>query len=78
MRDTSFIRLAEYRLDSRMSILNERACISVEIDRLLRIEEHGLLRIHLEYEILEGTETDHSEQRILLLFRKIIDLSKLK
>ena len=54
-----------------MSILDERSCISVEIDRLLRVEKHGLLRIHLHDEVLEGTESDHVEEFVFLILRHI-------
>ena len=71
------IRLAEDRLDTSMSILNKRTGVTIEIDRLLRIKEHGLARIHLKNEVLKSTKADHLEERILLLSRKIINLSKL-
>ena len=51
-----------------MSILNEGAGIAVEIDGLLRIEKHLLARIHLEYEILQGPQTNHVVKTLLFRF----------
>ena len=60
-----------------MSILDERTCIAVEVDRLLRVEEHCLLRVDLEDEVLQCSKADHSEESILLLGRKVVDLAEL-
>ena len=47
MRNTLFISLSENGFYTGMSILYEWSCISVEVDRLLRVKEHCLARIHL-------------------------------
>ena len=78
MCDTLFVCLAKDRLDTGMGILDERTGITVEVDRLLRVEEHGLARVNLEDEILQGTKAYHLEEFILFLCRKIVDLSKLE
>ena len=61
-----------------MGILDERSCITVEVNRFLRIEEHCLSWVYLEDEVLQGTEADHLEECILLLLREVVDLSKLE
>ena len=43
----SFSYLAKKRLNTSISILQERTCISVEVDRFLRIESHILTRVNL-------------------------------
>ena len=67
VRNALLVCLSEDRLDTCMSVLDEWTCVSVEVDRLLRIEEHCLAWIHLEDEVLERTEADHLEESVLLL-----------
>ena len=61
-----------------MGILDERSRVSVEVDGFLRVEEHRLLRIHLDDEILQGAEPYHPEQFVLLLLIHIFKLSELQ
>ena len=78
MSYTLGISLTEDRLDSCMSVLDERTGVTVEVNRLLRIEEHCLSWVNLEDEVLQCTEADHLEERILLILAEVVDLSKLE
>ena len=57
-----------------MRILNKGTGIAVEIDRLLRIKQHLLARIHLQNEILQSPQTNHMIKLILLGLIHIIQL----
>ena len=60
-----------------MSILDERTGIAVKVDGLLRIEEHGLLRIHLDNEVLKGAKANHTVKLLFLVLGKISKLATL-
>ena len=59
-----------------MGVLHKRACVAVEVDGLLRVEEHGLLRVDLEDEILQGTEADGVVKLVGLLGREVFGLAQ--
>ena len=60
-----------------MGILDERAGVAVEVDRLARIEKHRLFRVHLQDEILERAQSDHRGNGVGLLFRTAVELAQL-
>ena len=56
-RDALGFCLAHDSADTSVGVLDERTCIAVEVDTLLRVEEHVLAGIHLEDEVLQRSET---------------------
>ena len=48
----------QHRLNTSVGVLNERTCVAVEVDRLLRVEHHVLARVDLEQEVFQRTKTD--------------------
>ena len=60
-----------------MGVLDEGTRVAVEVDRLARIEEHRLLGIHLEDEVLQGTQTYHRRYSLGLLLRAAVELTQL-
>ena len=49
--------LAHDAADTSVGILDERTCITVEVDTLFWVEEHVLACVHLEDEIFQGSKT---------------------
>ena len=71
-----FFGLAQHRTDTCVGVLHKRTRVAIEVDGLLRIEEHCLLRINLEDEILQGTESDGVIEFVGLFRRKVFGLAK--
>ena len=67
--DALFCRLAQDAADAGVGVLDKRTRVSVEVDALLRIEEHVLACVHLEDEILESAHTHDAGNLGGLLFR---------
>ena len=59
-----------------MGILYKGARVAVEVDGLLGVEEHSLLRVDLEDEILQGAQTDGVVQPVGLLGRQVLGLAE--
>ena len=66
------LSLAQNTADSRVGVLDEGACIAVEIDTFFRIEEHILARINLQDEVFQGTHTHNAGDFTALFFRHIV------
>ena len=75
--DALFVRLAQNRHDAGVCILDERAGVAVEIDGLLGVEEHFLLGIDLQDEILQRPEPYRMIEPVLFLLREFSQLSAL-
>ena len=75
--DTTLLGLAQNRADTCVGVLNEGTCISVEIDRLARVEEHSLLGIDLQDKVFERTQTNHSRYSISLLLGATVEFTEL-
>ena len=58
--DALFGSFTQNGTDTGICVLDERAGITVEIDRFLRVESHVLARVHLQDEVFQGTEADHA------------------
>ena len=61
-----------------MGVLDERTGIAVEVDGFLGIEEHGLLGVHLDDEIFQGSQTERAEELVLLLSAHVGQLAELQ
>ncbi len=73
--DTCFGRLAQYRLDTGIRILNERSCIAIEIYRFFRIESHVLTCIHLQDKIFQSTQTNNAGNIISFFLGQAVQFS---
>ena len=60
-----------------MGVLDEGACVTIEVNRLLRIEKHILAGIDFQDKVLQGTHTDNAGNLLLLGFRHIGVLASL-
>ena len=58
-----------------MGVLDEGAGVAVEVDGLLGVEEHGLLGVHLNDEILQGAKADYMVQAGLFFVGKVCELA---
>ena len=60
-----------------MGVLDEGACVAVEVDALFRIEEHVLTGIHLQDEVFQGAHTHDVGNLVALLLAHIGELTQL-
>ena len=60
-----------------MGILNERACIAIEVNGLLGIEQHIFPCINLQDEIFEGTHADNAGNLLALILGHVVELTQL-
>ena len=65
--ESGFCCLAQNRLDTCVCILDERTGVSVEVDRLFRVEGHVLAGIYFQDEIFQGTQTYDACDVVLLI-----------
>ena len=56
--------------------MNERSCITIEVDRLFRIESHILTGIYFENKVLQSTQTDNTGNIICFFLRQTIQFSE--
>ena len=61
---------------SCVGILNERSCVAVKVYGLLRVEEHILACINLQYEVLQCSESYDACYLLAFLFRHIVELTQ--
>ena len=57
--------------------MNEGTGVTIEVDTLLRIEEHILARIDLEDEVLQGTHANNAGNLVALCLTHIVELTQL-
>ena len=62
---------AEDGADAGVGVLDEGAGITVEVDRLLRVEQHVLAGIHLEDEVFQGSHAYDAGYLLLLGFAHV-------
>jgi hypothetical protein len=60
-----------------MSVLDERTCVAVEVDRLFGVEEHVLAGVDLEDEVFQGTHSHDAGNLLLLGLRHVGILASL-
>src|SRR5574344_1579756 len=68
---SAFICLAQNGFNPSMSVLYERACVSLEVNGLLRVEKHRFLRIHFDNEILKSTQSNDVEEFLFFFIAHI-------
>ncbi|MPN39363.1 hypothetical protein SDC9_186891 [bioreactor metagenome] len=59
-----------------MGVLDKRTGVAIEVDRLLGVEGHIFLRIHLQNKIFERTQTHHAGDCPRLFFRDTFQLAQ--
>ena len=74
--DTGLFCLAENRLDTCISILDERSRITIKVDGLFWIECHVLAGIHFQDEVLQGTQTNDTGDIVRLFLCQTIQLTQ--
>ena len=74
--DACSLSLAEDGAYAGIGVLYERTCVTVEIDTLLRVEEHILAGVNLEDEVLQCAETHDACYLVLLLLAHVIKLAQ--
>ena len=68
--------LTQNTADTGISILDERSCITIEIDTFLRIEEHVLTGIDLQDEVLQSTHTHDASHLLAFCLTHIVEFSQ--
>ena len=74
--NTRFGSFTKHRLNTSISILNKRACITIEVDRLFRIKRHIFTRIYFQNEIFQCTQTDDTGNIISFFLCQTIQFAK--
>ena len=74
--DTSFCSFTQDRLDTSVSILDKRSCITVEVDRFFRVERHVLACIHFQDEVLQSTQTDNTCDVVCLFLSQSVQFAQ--
>ena len=67
---------AEDGADTGVGVLNEGAGIAIEVDTLLRVEEHVLAGIDLEDEVFQRAHAHDAGDLVALFFAHIIELAQ--
>ena len=75
--DALSLSLAQDRADTSVCVLDERTGVAVEVDRLLRVEEHVLASVNLEDEVLQCAKTHDACNLVALLLAHVLELAQL-
>ena len=69
--------LAKKRLNACVGVLDKRSGVSIEVNRLLRVERHILARINLQNEVFKRTQTYDACNLGSLSLRNVVELAHL-